>query len=116
MPNRKREVRKVFRVTPEEEKLLALNMDKAGFNCFSKYAREMLMNGEINVVSHFEKESIKLLLIEYRRVGNNINQIAKVANSSGKVFRSELEAMLKEKQLISNLLRELLKIHQSGSN
>jgi len=116
MPNRKREVRKAFRVTPEEEKLLALKMDRAGFNCFSKYARDMLTNGEVNVVSHFEKESIKLLLIEYRRVGNNINQIAKVANSSGKVFRSELEEVLKAKQLISNLLRELLKIHQSGSN
>jgi len=116
MPNRKREVRKVFRVTSEEEKLLGLNMDRTGFKCFSKYAREMLINGEINVVSHFEKESIKLLLTEYRRVGNNINQIAKVANSSGKVFRSELEAMLTEKQLISNLLRELLRVHQSGES
>ena len=116
MPNRKREVRKVFRVTPEEEKLLALNMDRAGFNCFSKYTRDMLINGEINVVSHFEKEGIKLLLTEYRRVGNNINQIAKVANSSGKVFRSELEEVLNAKQLISNLLRELLRVHQSGVN
>ena len=116
MPNRKREIRKVFRITPEEERLLVLSMDKTGVKCFSKYARKMLINGEINVVSHFEKESIKLLLTEYRRVGNNINQIARVANSSGKVLRSELEEVLKAKQLISNLLRELLKLHQSGSN
>jgi len=116
MPNRKREVRKVFRVTPEEEKLLGLNMDRAGFKCFSKYAREMLINGEINVVSNFEKESIKLLLTEYRRVGNNINQITKVANSSGKVLRSELGEVLAEKQLISNYLRELLKVHQSSKS
>jgi len=114
MPNRKREVRKVFRVTPEEEKLLGLNMDKAGFKCFSKYAREMLINGEINVVSHFEKASIEFLLIEYRRVGNNINQIAKVANSSGKVLYRELEEVLIEKRILSNLLRELLNVHQSG--
>jgi len=63
---------------------------------------------------YFEKEGIKLLLTEYRRVGNNINQIAKATNSSGKVFRTELEEVLTETRLISNYLRELLKVHQSS--
>ena len=116
MSKRTREIRKVFRITPEEEKQIELNMEHAGLNCFSKYAREMLIKGEVKVISQFEAESIKKLLSEYGRVGTNINQIARVANSSRKVYRKELEELLTEKQIISDCFREVLRIHQDGAN
>ena len=116
MSKRTREERMLFRVTPEEKKLIKQKMENAGVNCFSKYARAMMIEGEVKVISPFEAESIKKLLGEYGRVGNNINQIVRVANSSSSVYRQELEEILAEKQVISSCFRQVLKIYQDGTN
>ena len=72
----------------------------------------MLINGEVNVTPSVELDLLKKLISEYSRVGNNINQIAKIANSSRRVFKVELEEIQEEQQSITKLLRKILQNQQ----
>lgn len=102
-----------FRVTQDERDQIVANMTKVGMNDLSKYMRMMLIHGEINVISNFEMAAISKLLIELSRIGNNVNQIARVANSTSKVFKAELVELLEIEKSIDTHLRDILKIHQS---
>jgi len=98
-----------FRVTPDEREQIITNMTNAGMSDLSKYMRMMLIQGEVKVVSNFEMIAINKLLIELGRIGNNVNQIARVANSTSKVFKAELVELIEIQKTIDNHLRELLK-------
>jgi len=108
-PNRHRRQVMNFRVTADEREQIVANMTKAGMNDLSKYMRMMLIQGEVNVISNFEVIAINKLLIELGRIGNNVNQIARVANSTSKVFKAELVELIEMQKTIDNHLRELLK-------
>lgn len=74
-------------------------MNKVGIKNLSSYIRKMAIDGYII------KQDFKLLkeyLVELNRIGNNINQIAKIANSYGDVYHTDL-------QEIKNQLNELSK-------
>jgi len=100
-----------FRVTADEREQIVGNMTKAGMSDLSKYMRMMLIYGEINVVSNFEVAAINKLLVDLSRIGNNVNQIARVANSTSKVFKAELVELIELEKSINHHLREILKLH-----
>jgi len=101
-----------FRVTPDEREQIVANMTKAGMSDLSKYMRMMLIHGEVNVISKFEVIAINKLLIELGCIGNNVNQIARVANSTSKVFKAELVELIEMQKSIDSHLRDMLKHHQ----
>lgn len=101
-PNRKRPVQVKVRMTEEEaaafqQKLLASGMTS------QEYLLKCVLNKEINVI---DKELLKNLMIELKREGNNLNQIAKNLNEHGTGYG--LKETQKELENTWQLLRQFL--------
>ena len=106
----KKRVRGLYRalwLSENEWEEIQEKLKKLGYNDFSKYARKMMLEGQIMIISRYEIEAIRELSIEVSRIGNNINQIARIANSTGKVFKVEAAQMLEQQKEISKLLNQL---------
>jgi hypothetical protein len=104
---------KCFRASVSDMKLIENNFRKSGIGCFTTYARRMLIDGKVNVVSHFEVEAIKGVKTELSRIGNNVNQIARIANSTSKIFKAEVAEMLENQREIETLLVSILNEHRN---
>ena len=109
MQNRTRKEQLIVRVTPEEKQLIQKKMGQFGTANFSRYARKMLIDG---YVIHVDLSDFRRLSSEVNAVGTNINQIAKVANATGKVCENDI-AQAKERveeiwRLLKSYLSELL--------
>jgi alkyl hydroperoxide reductase subunit AhpC len=108
MPGRERNVQIKFRVTAEERKIIAEKMRLLHTNNLAAYLRKSALDGYILMVDHSD---IKAMTAEIQRIGNNVNQIARRANSTGNVYKEDLEEI--ERALAEiwrlqrlNLLRE----------
>jgi len=77
-----------LRVTPEERSLIEAKMAQYGATNMSAYLRKMAIDGYIINIDLPELRSISSLLL---RAGNNINQIAKRANSTRRVYDTDLQ-------------------------
>jgi uncharacterized protein (DUF1778 family) len=109
MQNRTRKEQLIVRVTPDERKLIQKKMEQYHTNNFSRYARKMLIDG---YVIHLDLSDFQKLSAEVNAVGVNVNQIAKVANATGKVYENDI-AEAKERvdeiwRLLKSYLSELL--------
>ena len=80
MADRKRRVGKLIYFTEEELSRVENNMAEAHITNFSLYSRKMLTNGQI---VHVNFDEIKKLNVNLAQVGNNMNQLAKLANTEG---------------------------------
>jgi len=113
---RVRPPQRCIRATAEEWKLVDEKVKQSGLGNFTNYARKMFLKDKITVISHFEVAAIKALILELSRIGNNINQIAKIANSTNKVFKAEIVEILENQNEIMALLREILTTHKMRKN
>ena len=82
MNNRKRNVQIKFRVTEEERSLIEEKMKQVPTRNMEAYLRKMAIDGYIIQVDHSD---IKKMTAELQKIGVNINQIAKRANTTGNV-------------------------------
>ena len=84
------------RPTPDQLELLHTRAASFGFKSLSKYLIERgLREGEM-IVS-VDRERIERLLFEVRRIGRNVNQIARVMNSGGGTYdRAKLDRSMAE--------------------
>ena len=103
-----------FRASEEEWKMIDEKVKNSGLGSFSSYARKALIERNITVISRFEVQAIKELSLELSRIGNNINQIAKVANSSSKVFKAEVHELLENQKEVASLLHQILNEHRKA--
>lgn len=71
-----------FRVS-ENEKEQITQRAKEGNLSLSKYCRQVSMNRQLKL-----KDADRQLLIELGRIGNNLNQVAKQLNQTGKTNES----------------------------
>ena len=90
MAKRKREVVIKFRVTPEERKLIESKMSQLGTTNMAAYLRKMSIDG--NIVK-LDLPELREMVSQLRRIGNNINQIAKRVNGIGEFYRSDMELL-----------------------
>ena len=109
MQNRTRNEQLIVRVTPEERELIQKRMSEFGTDNFSRYARKMLINGHVIRV---DLSDFQRLSKEVNAIGTNINQIAKVVNATGAVYKTDI-TVAKERveeiwQLLKSFLSELL--------
>ena len=80
MENRKRNIQMRFWVTSEEKKLIRRKMYMAKTNNMGAYLRKMAIDGIVaNVDMTYQKEMFQ----EMHKIGVNVNQLAKVANTTG---------------------------------
>ena len=104
-PNRKRKNQINFRITDEEEEIIIQKMQKLGTNNMAAYLRKMAVDGYIIEVDYSDLKSV---CFEMHKIGTNINQIAKRANSTNIVYESDFTEIKKRIEQIWQLLKSSL--------
>ena len=91
-----------FRMTPEEKKKLLAKAEEA----------HMSLSGYIILLSRNKrvvlKDEIGKLTVEISRIGNNINQIARVGNSQKYVYKAQLKYISEQLSQVEELLKKIL--------
>jgi len=91
-----------FRMTPEEKKKLLAKAEEA----------HMSLSGYIISLSRSKrvvlKDEIGKLTVEISRIGNNINQIARVGNSQKYVYKAQLKYISDQLTQVEELLKKIL--------
>lgn len=105
MGNRKRNVLKMVYIDDVEEKILFENMDRFGMRKFSTYARRVLLFPNVPILK-IDMTEVREVKWELKRIGNNINQLSKIANNSKTVSSETLEIL---EQYVTDLSKELTK-------
>lgn len=108
MAQRKRDVPILFRVSPEEKEQIDRRMADLGIVNMAGYLRKMALDGYI---VNLDIPELRELVSLMRRSSNNLNQIAKRVNTTGRIYASDMEDMLqKQEQLWEAVNTILLKL------
>jgi SepF-like predicted cell division protein (DUF552 family) len=101
MQNRKRNIQLIVRVTAEEKDHIYKKMELYGTENFNAYARKMMIDGYVVKVdtAHFQE-----LAHEVNKIGTNVNQLARIANTTGMVTSNDISRV---QELMSELWRLL---------
>ena len=105
MTKRERSVLLKFYVTPEEEKLIAQNMALLGTDNRSAFLRKMAIDGQVIKLDLPELKEIRNLL---RHTSNNLNQLAKRANTNGRIYEEDIADLESSLELIWKAQNQLL--------
>ena len=105
MDNRKRKNQLKIYLTDEEKKVFEKKMKLANCKTMSHFLRKCVLEKEIYVVDLEPFRNLQWLL---SNVTNNINQIAKRVNSTGIIYKEDINDMKKE---IEHFSKELWQIH-----
>ena len=111
MMRRKRNIRLEFYVTQEEKDAIEARMRLYGTENLSAFLRKIAIDG---YVLKLDLPELKELLTLMRYAGNNINQIAYRANSTGRLYQADIDE-IKQKQeklleTVGNILRSLSRL------
>ena len=109
--NRTRQKRREVCLTEEENELLKRRINDSPYDNFQNYARHMLLAGSIHYVDYSELQQLKW---EVNKIGNNINQMAKLANQFEEISQEDIDDLLdlihQVEWMVSNKLKnEILK-------
>jgi len=107
-------IRKQFRITRQEERQIKEMMREQKVDSFSEflrqnfsvYARKVLLNPNMSFVT-INTDTYEQLVFELRRIGNNINQIARAINQSYLISQEQLQELSKGvSELITGVEKE----------
>lgn len=93
------------RVSPQEEEVIRAKMAMLGTKNTSAYLRKMAVDGYIVRLDFPELKKMTGLL---GRCSNNLNQVARRANESGRIYQADLEDLKTQQQTIINLMNRVL--------
>lgn len=103
--NRTRPIQLKVRVNQQEKEIIQQKMQQLGTNNMGAYLRKMAIDGFILKLDMAEmKEMLSLM----RRISSNINQIAKRANETGRVYDTDLEEIQNQQEELWSTMREML--------
>ena len=95
----------MFWVTPHEQDLIRQKMAQLGTSNLSAYLRKMAIDGLIVKLDMPElREMISLL----RRSSNNLNQIAKRMNETGRVYDTDIREVLENQERLWEMANAIL--------
>lgn len=106
MVNRNRNIQKIIRLTAEEDKFIRKKVEQSPFNNFQNFARIMLITGEVKMIDYSE---LKKLNGQINRVGNNINQIAKLAHYFDEISNEDIQEIKQNINYMKSLVEAALK-------
>ena len=86
-----------IRVTKKEKSMLTSRAKAAGFS-LSKYI--LILSERKRIIN---PEPIVRLIIEVNRIGNNINQVAKIANTNKNISQKQIEIIQKQMEFKQKL-------------
>ena len=105
MANRKRSVEVKFRVTPEERAMIEQKMQQFGTANMGAYLRKMALDGYVVKLDLTELATMISLL---RHTGNNINQLARRMNASGRAYETDMDDILQNQERIWQAANDIL--------
>ena len=97
MANRKRDVQILLWVTPEEKKMIRKRMILSKTSNMSVYLRKMAIDG---MIVNTDTTYLKAMYQEMHKIGVNINQLAKVANT---VFTATPQDIEELKEMVKKI-------------
>lgn len=111
MENRKRPIALKLRVTEQEHDLIHQKMAQLGIRNQEAYLRKMAIDG---YSVRLDLPEVRELIVQLRKYGTNLNQLAKRANEGGSIFTKDVERLSAEHAelygLASALLRRLAEL------
>ncbi|PMR66001.1 plasmid mobilization relaxosome protein MobC [Streptococcus intermedius] len=108
---RSRAILKRFFVDDTENQKIKAQMTTAGIDNFSVYARLMLLHGEVKVVDFSALDKLRQ---EINRIGVNVNQIAKYANTNETISQEDLSQIFEELKTVEALVHQTVKAAEKG--
>lgn len=104
MPTRKGNKAIVIYFSPEQWNIVCRKA-KAAKMRNGTYVRRIAVNGEVKI---YELKELSALKRAFLSIGNNVNQIAEVANSSGSVYQKDIEDLQKEFKYFRSVMKNYL--------
>ncbi len=105
MEGRKRTEQILFWVNEEERAQIEERMAQLGTSNMSAFLRKMAIEG---LIVKLELPELREMVSLLRYSSNNINQIAKRLNESGRVYDADMEDILQKQSEIWNMASEIL--------
>lgn len=105
MANRKRKIVLRCPVTEEERRLIEQKMAQIPTKQIGAYLRKMAIDG---LIIYTDTSNIKEFTKVLQTIGRNVNQIAKRANSTGSVYKEDIEEIKEKLDEIWQLQRRVL--------
>lgn len=104
MDNRNRKIQIKLYVNEKEYNAIRLKMKQHGTECFSVYARKMLIDGKVINISNMTK--FNNLIYEINKIGVNINQLTKLANENRSISKSMINSIYKKQEELKEIVNE----------
>ena len=104
-PKRKRDVQLNFRVSPEELALIEQKMTQLGTKNREAYLRKMALDG---YVVRLELPELKELVSLMRYSSNNLNQLARRAHETGRIYDADLEDISRRQEALWDGVHQVL--------
>lgn len=101
----RRNIRISVRLTEEEHRLLKEKMARIGVTNQEAFLRKMALDG---LVIKLDLPELKQMISLLRYTSNNINQIAKRLNESGRTYDTDLTEILEKQKQLWGLANEVL--------
>ena len=105
MDNRKRNNQLKIYLTDEEKEIFEKKMKLANCKTMSHFLRKCVLEKEIYIVDLEPFRDIQWLL---SNATNNINQIAKAINTTGVIYKKDIDYM---REKIEKLAKEIWQLH-----
>ena len=105
MDNRKRKNQLKIYLTDEEKEIFEKKMKLANCKTMSHFLRKCVLEKEIYIVDLGPFRDLQWLL---SNATNNINQIAKATNTTGVIYKNDIDFM---REKIEKLAKEIWDIH-----
>ncbi len=105
MENRTRKHALILRLSDDEFRILDGKTRLSGMHSRSAFIRQLIIEGIVYDVdySYLRENNYQL-----GRIGNNINQIAHRVNTTGNIYKSDIDQLKKEMQEIWRLQKSML--------
>lgn len=104
-PKRKRDVQLNFRVSPEELAMIEQKMAQLGTTNREAYLRKMALDG---YVVRLELPKLKELVSLMRYSSNNLNQLARRAHETGRIYDADLEDISRRQEALWDGVHQVL--------
>lgn len=93
------------RITPAERKRIEAKMKELGFRNMSAYIRKMSLDG---LCVQLDLKDIREFTEQVSRIGNNLNQYAKVANATGSIYAQDIAYLREQFAILCDMERKIL--------
>lgn len=102
---RQRNIQVIFWITEQERELIQKKMTQLGTDNMSAYLRKIAIDG---YVVRLELPELQEMVSLLRRSSNNLNQIAKRVNVTGRIYAADMEDMLQKQELLWQAANDIL--------